>query len=243
MNCFYRFLHRYVMAAPALLLVGSCQVIRQSPKYGFSEGYYYSRLYHKKLKHIYVVPDDDSIRIYSAKKLGHPLDTASAPKIALPPNHKPAAFESYTFRKAGLDVDVLNILFKLRPALGDFPPQFNNNILNAAFYFGRRSDIYKITYRKNPLGNYRRFITHYGYSIGLFTGFGSSRIDEYVTGNALNIQYDGFVNLLGLCASVALDKVNFGLNLGFDHLLDQNRRLWMYQGKPWLGVSIGLNLN
>jgi hypothetical protein len=226
-----------------LLALAGCQVLKNSPKYGFNEGYYSSRLYHKKLKKIYVVPADDSIRIYSAKKLRNGIDTAGALKLAFPENTRPSSFTSYSFSQQSLDLDVLNLLFKYRPSVKGFPPQFNNNILNAAVFLGHRTDIYSLKYQRTPLGIDHRSITHYGYSFGLFAGLGAARIDEYVTQNALNIQYDGVVNIFGLAAIAAIDKINFGLNLGVDHLLDKNRKLWIYQGKPWLGVSIGLNLN
>lgn len=225
------------------VLLNSCNTIQQSPKYSFTEGYYYSRLFQKKNKHIYVVPEDDSIKIYSAKKLNNIVDTTKTIKLALPLNSKPDSFDTYSFRKTSLDFDVLNILFKLRPSVNGFPPQFNNNVLNGALYVGKRMDIYKIQYRKTPLGRYLREINHYGYSVGLFSGFGASRIDPYVTSGALSIEYDGFVNVTGVAALLAVDKINFGLNIGLDFLLDKNRAVWIYQRKPWLGFSLGLNLN
>ena len=30
---------------------------------------------------------------------------------------------------------------------------------------------------------------------------------------------------------------------GIDHLMDKNRKLWIYRGQPWIGLTIGLNLN
>jgi len=222
-------------------LWAGCQTLRNSPKYSFAEGYYSSRLYHKKRKKVYIVPSDDSIRIYSAKRISRGADTAL--KLAFPPNARPATFNDYNFRQLSLDFDVLNLLCKFRPSQKGFPPQFNNNILNAALYLGRRADVYQLRYRRTPLGADRRTITHYGYSFGVFAGFGGAHIDEYVTRNALAVQYDGLVQIAGVAAIVGIDRVNFGLNIGVDHLLDGNRRLWIYQGKPWLGVSIGLNLN
>jgi hypothetical protein len=224
-------------------VLSSCETLKQSPKFSFNEGYYYSKLYHKKEKHIYVVPSEDSIKIFSAKKLGKGIDTTGAIKIILPANEKPSSFDYYSFQKSSFDFDVLNILFKLRPSVKDFPPQFNNNILNGAFYIGDRIDVYKIKYKRTPLENYQRFTSHHGYSAGLFAGIGASRIDEYVTQNAINIEYDGVVGIWGVCALMAVDKINFGLNVGEDHLFDHNRKLWIYQGKPWVGLSISLNLN
>jgi hypothetical protein len=236
---------------PVLIFLGlsfwgtGCQLLKNSPKYNFSEGYYTSRLYHKKLKKVYIVPYDDSIKIYSAKRLGikGTIDTATALKLAFPANKRPIAFEHYSFRQQSLDLDVLNLLFKYRPPVKGFPPQFNNNILNAALYLGHRSDIYRLSYKRSPLGIDHRTITHYGYSFGIFTGLGASRIDEYVTRGALDIEYDGIVHLAGAAAIIAIDRINFGVNLGIDHLLDRNGKVWIYQGKPWLGMSIGLNLN
>lgn len=226
-----------------VVLIGGCKTVQESPKYSFTEGYYNSRLFQKKNKHIYVVPNEDTIKIFSAKKLSRSVDTTNALKIALAPNSKPASSNDYSFKKSSFDIDVLNILFKLRPSVRGFPPQLNNNILNGAVYFGKRTDIYKISYEQTPLGKYNRKTSHYGYSMGMFAGIGASRIDEYVTLNALSIQYDGFVNLLGLAVLLAVDKISFGLNAGVDHLLDKNRKLWIYQGKPWVGLSFGLNLN
>lgn len=227
-----------------IFLLGSCQLLKNSPKYNFSEGYYTSRLYHKKLKKVYVVPYDDSIKIYSAKRLGKStIDTATALKLSFPASKRPIAFEHYDFRQQSLDLDVLNLLFKYRPPVKGFPPQFNNNILNAALYLGHRSDLYRLSYKRSPLGVDHRTITHYGYSFGVFTGLGASRIDEYVSRGALDIEYDGIVHLAGVAAIIAIDRINFGVNLGIDHLLDKNGKVWIYQGKPWLGMSIGLNLN
>lgn len=123
------------------------------------------------------------------------------------------------------------------------PNQLNTSILNGALFLGYRTDIHHLRYKKTPFQTYKREITHYGLSFGIFTGIGASRIDEFVTLNALTIQYDGFVNPSGVAAIIAVDKLTFGLTLGVDHLLDKNRKVWIYQGKPWMGLSIGLNLN
>ncbi len=72
---------------------------------------------------------------------------------------------------------------------------------------------------------------------------GAARIDEFVTLNRLNYEYDGTVLTSGIASIFALNKFNFGLNLGFDHLLDKNRKLWVNENKSWIGISLGLNVN
>ena len=137
---------------------------------------------------------------------------------------------------------MLTVLFKYRPSANGFPPQFNATF-NGAVFVGYRNDIYKLSYAENPLHIYSRRITHYGYSIGMFTVLGTARIDEYVTNNALSIQYDGLVNLTGIAVILAVEKLTAGVTIGQDHLLDRNKNLWVNNGKVWFGLSLGLNLN
>ena len=221
-----------------------CASLRKSSKYGFSEGYYKSRIYHKKLKKVYVVPEEDSIKVYSAKSLNKKtIDTTESLKIAFPAHHKPASFKEYSFRKNSFDIDILSILFKYRPNVGDFPNQFTASVLNGAIYVGYRTDLFKLIYEQTPLKRYQRTILHYGYSFGAFTGLGATRVDPYVTQGRVLIEYDGLVNPTGIAGIIELDKLSFGLLAGVDHLLDRYRHAWMYQGKIWIGLSIGLNLN
>ena len=91
----------------------------------------------------------------------------------------------------------------------------------------------------SPIGN----ITHYGYSVGGFLGLGAARIDEYVTLNRINYEYDGTVITGGFAGEFGINKLNFGLTFGIDYLTDKNRHVWVNQTKPWMGLSIGINLN
>jgi hypothetical protein len=226
-----------------VLLLTGCSILKNSPKYGFNEGYYKSRIFHKKLKHIYVVPGEDSIKVYTAKSLRKEIvDTSKLLKIAFPQNQKPSAFENYIFRKNSFDIDLLTIPFKYRPSVNGFPRQLNATF-NGALYFGYRSDIYRLSYKQTPLKVFKRQITHYGYSIGMFTGIGAARIDPSVTDNAIAYEYDGAVNLVGINAVLGVEKLSLGLAVGVDHLLDKNRKYWVNQAKPWVGISFGLNLN
>ena len=235
--------HHYILLILFLpLLTCSCKTLKQSSKYGFNEGYYKSRIFHKKLKKVYVIPGDDQIKIYTEKSL-HKNDTAVAVKIAFPPDQKPGDFEEYFFRRNGLDADIISILLKYRPAVSGFPNQLTTGIFNGAFFFGCRKDIYELKYTENPLHEFKRNIMHYGYSVGVFAGLGTTAMNEFVTQNNIAIEYDGFVNVEGVAAFLSVRKLTFGLNFGVDHLMDHNRKLWIYQGKSWLGLSVGLHLN
>jgi len=236
---------RYVKAACLLLAVLSltgCETLKESSKYQFNEGFYKTRAGNGKMEKMYVVANGDSVKVYSPGAIRNQVDTNRSITIAFPPVRKTTDFKNYAFQRNTFDLDVLTILFKYRfPAQG-FPNQLNATF-NGAVYAGLRKDVYKLKYNETPLHIHKRSISHYGYSLGCFAGFGTARIDEYVTLNRLQTEYDGVVTLEGLAAIIALDKLTFGLTLGEDHLLDRNRKLWVNQARPWIGLSVGLNLN
>jgi hypothetical protein len=223
------------------LFLYSCETLKDSSKFQFKDGFYRTKLNNRPEK-VYILAGSDSIKAYRKQDLASKkIDTVKATVIIFS-DQKPHQFEPHSFKRNTFDIDVLTVLFKFRPAVNGFPPQFNATF-NGAVYVGYRTDVYTLRYKATPLHIFKRSITHYGYSFGFFSGFGAARIDEYVTQNALSIEYDGLVNLSGFAAIIAIDKISAGLTLGVDHLLDKNSQVWVNNGKPWIGISLGLNLN
>src|SRR5689334_8661003 len=82
----------------------SCSVLRNSPKYGFTEGYYTNRVLNARDKKVYAVPAGDTIKVYFLEALRKPVvDTIRSLNIAFPQNEKPPAFHTYLFRKNSFD--------------------------------------------------------------------------------------------------------------------------------------------
>jgi hypothetical protein len=224
-----------------VIMVSSCESLKESSKYQFVEGYYKTTIQGKK-QTLYVLTGSDTIKAFRKTDLNKAVIDTSHAFIFAFPARRPNDFRGLSFSRKTFDFDVLTILFKYRPPVSGFPPQFNATF-NGAVYLGYRTDAYKLSYQSTPLHLMKRSITHYGYSFGFFTGLGSARIDEFVSNGALNYEYDGLVNLSGFAAIIALDKLTMGITLGVDHLLDRNSKVWVNNGKPWLGLSLGLNLN
>ena len=225
------------------VLLQSCLTLKQSPKFGFNEGYYKSRIHHKKEKKVYVVPDGDSIKVYTKgaiKKAS--TDTLQPFKIAFPATEKPDSFEHYVFKSNTHDVDLITTLLKYRPALASSPYQFAGIPFNMSAYFGYRTDSYHLVYKETPLHQFKRSVLHYGFSVGVFTGLGSAHV-RAVAQDSTAISYDGMINLSGVAAFLAVERFTYGISIGVDHLLDKNRKYWMYQGKLWIGLNIGFNLH
>lgn len=222
---------------------GSCSLIRNSPKYDLENGWYTATHGGNASQKAYVYNADDTIEVHSAQPSGTGTGVdASAPKTVLPPlaaNRFPA---KVYLRQLSLDVDFLTIPLKYRPQLPDFPRQLTSS-LNGALYLGYRTDVYSVGYTLHPVGAAVRDVSHYGFSFGAFTGLGATFMNPWVTRDAIAIEYDGLVWGKGVASIVALNSFTAGVALGWDHLLDKNRKTWIYQGKPWVGLVFGLNLN
>ncbi len=221
----------------------SCLTLKQSPKFGFNEGYYKSRIHQKKEKKVYVVPDGDSIKVYTKKAIKQAsTDTLRPFKLAFPATEKPDSFEHYVFKSKTHDIDLITTFLKYRPAIAASPYQFAGIPFNMSAYLGYRTDSYHLVYKKTPLHQFKRTVLHYGFSVGVFTGLGSTHVNA-VAQDSTTVSYDGMINMSGVAAFLAIERFTYGISFGVDHLLDRHRKYWKYQGKPWIGISIGFNLH
>lgn len=240
-SCIMKHILLVLLIFQSLLFTG-CALYRSSPKYEFKDEFYIIK-HHKEQYPIYVHNAGDTVKLYSIAKSNkiYQIDTSHY-KAAILPASSDKPITSHSFMRNSFDIDFLTIVSKYRPVSKGFPNQFNTN-LNGAAYVGYRKDIYQINYHENRLGFYNRNITHYGISLGGFAGLGSTAINEWTTMPSLSKEYDGVVFTKGLGAIIGIDKLNFGLAVGWDDLLDKYKVLWIYQHKAWYGITLGLNLN
>lgn len=223
------------------ILFTSCSVLKESPRNTFSNGMYKIFSSRERPVKAYVEVNEDFIKAYPVIKTVGP-DSLSSYLINYPPERKNMDYQKYRFVNTSFDVDILTIPGKFRPATAGFPQQLNANF-NGAIYIGYRVDNYHINYKRTDIGSYKKNITHLGYSLGFFNGVGASAINPWVTNDAITSEYDGFIYGSGVAGIVGINNLTFGVAVGADHLLDKNRKYWLYQTKPWIGLVLGLNLN
>ncbi|MES2776344.1 MAG: hypothetical protein V4722_19365 [Bacteroidota bacterium] len=225
-------------------LLSSCGGVRKAPKYSFANGLYTFNTPGEMQRKVYVENSDDSIYAYPVvgDYNSFTIDTSKKDWLSFPQQHSKTVRGASSFRQSSFDIDFLTIPFKLRPEVKTFPAQFNTN-LNGAVYLGFRNDAYRLWYKKSPLNRFDRHTMHYGFSFGFFTGLGGTAMNPWVTENQVSSEYDGVAWSKGIAAIIGINNFTIGLSLGWDHLLDQNKKHWIYQGKPWLGLAFGLNLN
>jgi hypothetical protein len=46
----------------------------------------------------------------------------------------------------------------------------------------------------------------------------------------------------GIAGFIESNMASFGLGIGFDHLLNRDRDIWIYNKKPWIGFIVGIAL-
>lgn len=231
---------RYLLCIFALISLGSCRLAR-SPKSGLVDGFYKQNT-ESGSRVVFVDTDEEILRIHPASKINGKIvtDTSSGAALFVGKELKNNPGRTVSLSKNTLDVDFLTMPLKYRPSQKDIPPQLNAN-LNGAVFLGFRTDKYDISYLTNPLKNSQRVINHYGFSCGIFTGFGNTTINP--SNSQASLEYDGIVWNKGIAGIFAVNNFTLGLAVGFDNLLDGNRDSWVYESKPWFGFAFGLNLN
>ncbi|MFD2519919.1 hypothetical protein [Emticicia soli] len=223
-------------------IITSCSVIRPTPKTALVDGLYLQKIDNLARK-VYVDIEEDVLRIHSTKLSSGKLNIDTLRIIDLYPEQiKDKSMEKSFFSKHSFDVDFLTIPLKYRFARHDVPPQLNTT-LNGAVYVGYRIDKYVVSYKPDFLNRSVRSLTHYGFSWGIFNGLGSTDMNSTNTFNRVSQEYDGVVWNKGIAGILAINNFTLGISVGIDNLLDKNKKVWIYESKPWLGIAFGLNLN
>ena len=147
----------------------------------------------------------------------------------------------FRYHFTSFDTDLVTIPFKYRLSQQRQPAQLITNA-NAAVYMGVR---YDQGYQRNVFYHHqqRSEIRSFSIGAGFLAGVTAATVNSFSTGGQLLDEYDGACFSYGLAAIFGYRAITLGLAVGYDYLTDQNRSVWLYQNKPWLGITVGLNLN
>jgi hypothetical protein len=214
---------------PAILILLACThctSLKNLHKYEMSDGVYSFRQTGSTYQTVQVHIKEDSIYIISKHK--------NEPIVPLPTEHQ-------IFLRGGVDIDIMTIPFKYRPAKPTLPRQLTTDF-NGCGFIGFRYDRFTKHITQTPIGlvkaNHHRAIT-----MGAFGGIGATAITPWTTGNKITDEYSGLVLSRGIAAMVGVNNLTVGLGVGWDYLTDRDKHLWIYQNKPWYGLTVGLNIN
>jgi hypothetical protein len=231
----------------ALLAVGlcaSCSMLKEGVTHGLVDGHYRSLPADGKAQPVYLDVEDDSITAYSVVRTDdrRVIDTTTFTVQPLASARTPGPCTTHTYVKHGLDLDLMYVLMKYRPAAAGVPPQVNTDI-NGALYLGYKTERYTLSCARDLLGRHHRTVRNLGFDVGGFIGLGATAMNATVTQDPIAIDYTGVVLTGGVGAFTSVGRLGFGLTVGWDHLLDEYGARWIYQDRPWMGLAIGVNLD
>jgi hypothetical protein len=145
------------------------------------------------------------------------------------------------FIKKSFDIDAMTVLFKYRPSSMGFPRQINSSF-NGNVYVGYRIDRFWLDYKNTPAGMVKE-LKHSALTVGGFGGIGTAFISPWSTNYRTTDEYDGVVLTKGVAFMVGINSLTVGFGVGWDNLTDRDKDIWIYQNKPWYGLTLGLNIN
>ena len=228
----------FLVAMTVVAFFTSCSTLQKSSTHGFYSSYYKMNS-GKKTQKVYADITEDRIDVYHAGDIMSSKDLFMSVSLK---KEDSVLIPRLRFSKQSLDIDLTSIPLKFRPSVNGLPAQLNTD-LNMAVYAGWRHDTYKIIRRTDPLGKRYAQITNFGFDFGAFAGLGGTPVNPTSTNNRTNQEYTGMVVQTGLAGFVESNIVSFGLAVGLDNLVNRDRKIWVYNNRPWVGFILGIALN
>ena len=229
-----------VIAILVIGLLASCNTLEEASLHGLNSGYYKLKSDNLNARNVYLDVTDEKIDVYHHKE--QQPDKKQFLTIPLNTTADSLRFDPMVFKKQSLDVDITSIFFKYRPSVYGLPAQLTSD-LNMAMYVGWRYDYFHVMSKKDPLGRSYHKISNRGYDFGVFAGPGATLISPFTTLNMRTDEYSGMIIQTGIAGFIESNIASFGLAIGFDYLLNPDRKIWIYNNKPWVGFIVGIALN
>ena len=226
---------------PVILITGltACNIFEKSSKHGFESGYYHYRPETGLKTKVFLDIGEDSITGYPVT--GKMPDKNPVLGISLLPKDS-LDEHPVKFHKNSIDIDITTILFKYRPGIQTLPAQLSTDF-NAALFAGWRHDHYHLETFTHPFRHDHYEAVGRGFDIGLFAGTGTTPVNPFSTKEAVVNEYSGMILQYGIAGFIESNVASFGISVGYDYLLNPDRKFWIYHQKPWFGFIVGIALN
>ena len=220
-------------------VLASCNTLDKASLHGLNSGYYKLKSENKNARNVYLDVTNEKIDVYH--HVERQPDKQQFLTITLNTTDS-LLFSPMVFKKQGLDIDITSIILKYRPSVYGLPAQLTTD-LNLALYAGWRHDYFHIMSKKDPLGKSYSKISNRGYDFGIFAGPGVTLISPFTTQDKRADEYSGMIIQTGIAGFIESNVASFGLAVGYDYLLNPDRKIWIYNNKPWVGFIVGIALN
>lgn len=147
----------------------------------------------------------------------------------------------FRYQSTAFDIDLFTLPFKYRFATAGQPGQLEDK-LNVGIHAGYRYDLgrYRTVYFRH---NQHSEISSFSVGLGGFLCFAPAPVTSFNTGGQVQDEYQALGINYGIATTFSYGSFSAGLALGLERLANRDRVLWIYENKPWLGITVGLNLN
>lgn len=238
---FYMTMNRLsvVIATAIMALLNSCKTLEQASSHGLNSGYYRLKSELENVKEVYLHVTEEQIDVY------HQVNGQADAKqfLAIPLTASDSSLQApFIFKKQSLDIDATSVLLKYRSPVSGLPAQLNADF-NAALYVGWRFDNYALMSQKDPLGRSLPKLRNLAFDFGLLAGPGVTLISPFTTNGRRSDEYSGMVMQAGFAGFIESSMASFGIAAGYDYLLNNERSIWIYNNKPWIGFVVGIALD
>ena len=207
------------------MLFCSCATLKKLQDSNLKSDYY--KIHGQSAEHkIYLEVIQDSLAILSTEHTKNLLSRASNGQF---------------FLRESFDIDVMTVPFKFRPTTQNLPRQLTVDF-NGSIFLGYRLDRYKLVFVETPAGLVKK-VRHRAITIGAFGGIGTTSITPWTTNYGTSDEYNGFIINRGISLMGGVNNLTVGVGIGWDYLTDRDKEVWIYQNKPWYGLTLSLNLN
>ena len=225
-----------------IVILSGCVSVGKIGRHDFDSGFYKLKVQKAAPSRVYAEVIEDSIIVYPVNSTGRKEfpNTSSSSGIKISRIKTDNYYYKASFINKSVNIDLTSIIFKSRSSMDDVPNQFSAD-LDVAIYAGFRKDFYKIVSPAHPLHEENSSIMQIGFDLGVFAGIGSSPVNPTVTNNKISQEYDAMIFQKGIAGFISINKMSFGLAVGFDNLIDKNRSSWIYNQKPYLGLIISVS--
>ena len=148
----------------------------------------------------------------------------------------------FTYRTTAFDMDLTTMPLRYRFATGGLPGQLNDYNLNINLHVGFRTDIgrYRTTYFRR---SQQSDIKSYSIGLGGIIGLSPTSVNSFNTNGRVADDYQALGISYGLSTTFSFSTFSAGLAVGYEKLADRNNAIWIYDNKPWVGLTLGVNLN
>jgi hypothetical protein len=147
---------------------------------------------------------------------------------------------SFKYKQWSPYFQALSIPIKFRNATAGVQPQVETGV-SVAFAPGVKHSWVNFKGDKNAFG---KNTSQFSIAAGLFIGVGATSIDKNTTNNRV-LEEDKSKNAIipyGFSLVFGWDMVNIGWAIGKDKITGPNKEDWIYKGKWWNGVVVGIDL-